>query len=107
MNEELKLIRIGDFAKLFNVSIKTVRYYESVGLIVPAFVDVYSGYRYFDFHNIERMQEILSLKELGFSLDEIKNFKEEESKVKLQIIKIELNSYINKLSHWKFYLLKD
>ncbi len=83
MNEEVRLIRIGDFAKLFNVSIKTVRYYESIGLIVPAFVDVYSGYRYFDFGNIERMQEILSLKELGFSLEEIKNFKTEKIKSKI------------------------
>ncbi len=72
------MLKIGDFAKIFDISIKTVRFYESVGLIVPAHVDVYSGYRYFDEDNVIRMNEILSLKELGFSLEEIKYFNEEE-----------------------------
>lgn len=40
------MIKIGDFAKIFNISIKTVRFYEEKGLITPAFVDIYSGYRY-------------------------------------------------------------
>ena len=46
------LIRIGDFARILKISIKTIRYYESVGLIVPAYVDIYSGYRYFNEENV-------------------------------------------------------
>ena len=83
MNNEEKLIRIGDFAKIFDINIKTVRYYESIGLIIPAYVDIYSGYRYFNEENIKRMNEIISLKELGFSLEEIKYFKESEIKNKI------------------------
>jgi len=78
------MLKIGDFAKIFDISIKTVRYYESIGLIVPGYIDFYTGYRYFNDENIKRMEEIIALKELGFSLDEIKNFKmsEIENKIK-------------------------
>lgn len=84
LNESTKMIKIGDFAKIFNISIKTVRYYESIGLIIPAYVDVYSGYRYFNEENAKRMEEILALKELGFSLEEIKYFNESEIKNKIE-----------------------
>ena len=67
------MLKIGEFAKMFDITIKTVRYYEKVGLLVPAYVDIYTGYRYFDKENIDRMYEILALKDLGFSLEEIKN----------------------------------
>ena len=81
--ENDNMIRIGDFAKIFDINIKTVRYYESIGLIIPAYVDIYSGYRYFNEENIKRMNEIIALKELGFSLEEIKYFKESEIKNKI------------------------
>lgn len=81
--KNLKMIKIGNFAKMFNISIKTIRYYESIGLIVPCFVDNYSGYRYFDEENIKRLQEIILLKELGFSLEEIKYFNENEIQNKI------------------------
>lgn len=58
------MLRIGDFAKIFNITVKTVRYYEEIGLIVPKYIDIYTGYRYFDEENINRMKEILSLKQL-------------------------------------------
>ncbi len=79
-----KLIRIGDFAKIFDINIKTVRYYESIGLIIPAYVDIYSGYRYFNEDNVKRMNEIIALKELGFSLEEIKYFSEDDIKKKIR-----------------------
>lgn len=78
------MIKIGEFAKLFDVTVKTVRYYEEVGLLMPAYVDIYTGYRYFNEENIDRMNEILSLKDLGFSLDEIKKFSDEEIKNKIK-----------------------
>ena len=77
------MIRIGDFAKIFDINIKTVRYYESIGLLIPAYVDIYTGYRYFNEDNIKRMNEVIALKELGFSLEEIKYFKDSEIKNKI------------------------
>lgn len=85
------MIKIGDFAKIFNISINSVRFYEDKGLIIPAYTDYYSGYRYFDSANIRQMSKILFLKELGLSLDEIRVY--DDSKID-GIIK----KYENKIS---------
>ena len=71
------MIRIGDFSKLSRVSIKTLRYYDEMGLLKPIEVDRFTGYRYYDFHQLPRLYRILALKELGFSLEEIGRFLEE------------------------------
>lgn len=75
------MIRIGDFSKLSRVSIKTLRYYDEMGLLKPIEVDRLTGYRYYDFDQLPRLYRILALKELGFSLDEISRFLEENSPV--------------------------
>ena len=88
------MIKIGDFAKIFDVSIKTIRFYEEKGLIVPSFIDVYSGYRYYDDHNIKEMSKILYLKEKGLSLEEIKNFNDDN-------IDYKIKEYEEKIKHLK------
>jgi DNA-binding transcriptional MerR regulator len=65
------LIRIGDFSKLSRVTVKTLRYYDEVGLLVPARVDDFTGYRYYTYDQLPRLNRILALKDLGFSLVEI------------------------------------
>lgn len=71
------MLKIGEFENLFNVSIKTVRFYEEKELFKPFYIDKYTGYRYYDENNINEMTKILYLKELGFSLDEIKKYDEQ------------------------------
>ena len=61
------MLKIGEFAKLFNVTIKTIRFYEEKELLQPCYIDKYSGYRYYNGENIKQMNEILYLKKLGFS----------------------------------------
>jgi effector-binding domain-containing protein len=65
------MIRIGDFSRLSRVSIKTLRYYDEVGLLKPAYVDPSTGYRYYLYEQLPRLNRILALKDLGFSLEEI------------------------------------
>jgi DNA-binding transcriptional MerR regulator len=65
------MIRIGDFSKLSRVSIKTLRFYDEMGLLKPIEVDRFTGYRYYEFHQLPRLYRILALKDLGFSLEEI------------------------------------
>ncbi len=77
------MLKIGEFANLFNITIKTVRFYEEKNLIRPFYVDKYTGYRYYDEKNIEEMSRILYLKNLGFSLDEIFNYDESSLKDKI------------------------
>jgi len=70
------MIRIGDFSKLSRVSIKTLRYYDEMGLLKPIEVDRFTGYRYYEFDQLPRLYRILALKDLGFSLEEIGHFLE-------------------------------
>src|SRR5262245_3543335 len=65
------MFRIGDFSKLSQVSIKTLRFYDEIGLLKPTYVDSFTGYRYYTASLLSRLNRILILKELGFSLEEI------------------------------------
>ena len=65
------MIRIGDFSKLSRVSVKTLRYYDEMGLLKPIAVDHFTGYRFYEFDQLPRLYRILALKDLGFSLEEV------------------------------------
>lgn len=80
------LYKIGDIAKLCNISIKTLRYYEEMKLIKPVEVDIYSGYRYYNEENIRQIYRIQFLKTLDLSLQEIKNFDEQNLEKQLSAI---------------------
>lgn len=67
------MYKIGEFAKITNLSIRTLRYYNDIELLVPEEVDQYSSYRYYGEHNIEEAEMIDSLKQAGFTLEEIKD----------------------------------
>ncbi len=62
---------IKEFAELTSVSVRTLHYYDEIGLLTPAFVDGVTGYRYYDENSIIRMQEILFYRELDFPLKSI------------------------------------
>ena len=65
------MLKIGDFARLSQVPVKTLRYYDDLGLITPARVDEFTGYRYYSVDQLPRLNRLLALKDLGFSLDQI------------------------------------
>ena len=66
------LYKIGDFSKKTNVSVKTLRYYDEINLFKPVEIDLFTGYRYYSDGQINNLNIILSLKRVGFSLEEIK-----------------------------------
>ena len=70
---EEKLIKIGEIAAFFGVSVKAVRIYEKKGILVPAKIDHDTGYRYYTPNQVQTLNALLDLKGLGFSLDEIKD----------------------------------
>ncbi len=53
------------------VSVKTLRYYDEMGLLKPVEVDRFTGYRYYSLEQLPNLYRILALKDLGFSLEEI------------------------------------
>ena len=57
---------INEFAKFTGVSVRTLHYYDEIGLLVPAWVEKSSGYRFYDEKSLLRMQEILFWRELDF-----------------------------------------
>jgi len=66
------MLKIGEFSKIAQVSIKTLRHYDRLGLLKPAHIDRYSGYRYYELTQLVTLNRILALKDLDFSLDQIK-----------------------------------
>lgn len=65
------MFKIGDFARINKVTIKTLRHYDSLGLLRPDKIDEFTGYRFYTADQIPRLNRILALKEIGFSLDEV------------------------------------
>lgn len=64
-------MQIKEFAAFTGVSVRTLHYYDEIGLLKPACVDRSSGYRYYDEQSLLRMQEILFYRELDFPLKSI------------------------------------
>jgi len=70
------LMRIGELAGFFNVSAKALRVYEKLGIIKPAKIDERTGYRYYDAGAVHKLDALVELKQLGFSLAEVKKLLE-------------------------------
>ena len=78
MREKTKL-KIGEFSRLMQVTVRTLRHYEQKGLLLPDKVDEWTGYRYYSIGQMLKLNDIRDLQQLGFSLDEIKELYEEDS----------------------------
>ena len=61
----------GEFSQLARVSKRLLQYYDEIGLLSPAFTDPHTGYRYYSARQLPRLNRILALKELGFTLEHI------------------------------------
>ncbi|MCD2248062.1 helix-turn-helix domain-containing protein [Listeria marthii] len=68
------LFSIGEMAKISQLSIQRLRYYDKIGLLVPAFTDPASGYRYYKTAQEEQLNLIQALQYMGFSLQELKQY---------------------------------
>lgn len=67
------MYKIGELSKLCSISVKTLRYYDSVGILCPEEIDPFTGYRYYSAAQLSDCYRILALKELGFTLEEIRD----------------------------------
>ena len=78
MGYKIKL-KIGEFSRLMQVTVKTLRHYEQKGLLIPDEVDEWTGYRYYSINQMQKLNSIRHLQQLGFTLDEIKDLFDDES----------------------------
>ena len=67
------LFRIGEFSKLTGIPIRTLRYYDSIDLFKPSEVDLFTSYRYYKEEQVKDLELINELKEVGFTLEEIRD----------------------------------
>jgi len=66
------MFRIGDFSRIARVSARLLRFYDEIGLFVPAHADERTGYRYYTIQQLAGLNRILVLKELGFDLEQVR-----------------------------------
>ncbi len=71
MHPQPALYKIGEFSKLAQVSPRMLRHYDKLGLIQPSQVDRFTDYRYYTVDQLARLNRIIALKDLGFSLEQI------------------------------------
>ena len=65
------MFRIGEFSRIARVSARLLRYYDELGLLKPGVVDAATGYRYYTSSQLQRLNRILVLRDLGLSLEQI------------------------------------
>lgn len=99
--KDLRYYTTGQFAQKANVSIRTIRYYDSQNLLKPSQMTE-AGYRLYTDNDFGRLQKILTLKYLGFSLDEIRGMllDDEETSIR-QSLEMQLKLVRQKIEHWK------
>ncbi|MFI6410397.1 MerR family transcriptional regulator [Streptomyces sp. NPDC050585] len=72
------MFTIGDFARHGRVSVRMLRHYDAIGLLRPAHVDPHSGYRFYEAGQLARLNRVLALKDLGFTLDQVRSIVDDE-----------------------------
>src|SRR5580693_5482797 len=72
------MFTIGDFARHGRVSVRMLRHYDATGLLRPAYVDPGSGYRYYEASQLARLNRIIALKDLGFTLEQVRVMLDEQ-----------------------------
>lgn len=66
------MFKIGEFARMTQVSAKALRLYDELGLLKPVRIDPFTDYRYYSADQLPRLHRIIALKDLGFSLEQIR-----------------------------------
>ncbi len=65
------MLKIGEFSRLSQVTVKTLHHYDEIGLLVPAHIDNFTNHRYYSVDQLPQIHRIMALKALGLSLEQI------------------------------------
>ncbi len=96
------MYRIGEFSELSKTTIKTLRYYEKEELLIPAFVDPETGYRFYETNQLPELAKIISLRQMGLSINNIKSILKGDNleqilKSRKQELETEISLYTSQL----------
>src|SRR5690349_9343566 len=72
------MVNIGDFARHGRVSVRMLRHYDAIGLLRPAHVDAATGYRSYEIGQLGRLNRLVALKDLGFTLEQVRQVLDEK-----------------------------
>ena len=72
------MFKIGEFSRLSRVSVRMLRHYDQLGLLKPSQTDSFTNYRYYSADQLPRLNRILALRDLGFSLEQITEMLDED-----------------------------
>jgi DNA-binding transcriptional MerR regulator len=78
------MLSIGEFARLGQVSPRTLRHYGDLGVLVPAHVEPATGYRYYELHQLSDLRRVLALRDLGVGLEQIRDLTGEDGTLPLE-----------------------
>lgn len=70
------MYKIGEFSKIVDLPVRTLRYYDECGILKPEYTDTFSGYRYYTLDNVYEAEMIKLLKSVDFSLEEVLDTKD-------------------------------
>lgn len=93
------MLKIGDFSKVAQVSVKRLRYYSDKGLLPPVWIDRFTSYRYYSLDQLPRLNRILALMDMGLSLGQIQQLLEDDLPVAelqgmIRLKRVELSRHI-------------
>ncbi|MBQ8891388.1 MAG: MerR family transcriptional regulator [Bacilli bacterium] len=95
------MYKIGEFSELTGATVKTLRYYDSIGLLKPSNIDNFTNYRYYNDEELVLFKKIEYLKKLGFTLEEIKS---NLSDMNIDCLDKKLDELINKRDYITFQI---
>lgn len=103
------MYKIGDFAKIVDIPVRTLRFYDQYGVLQPSEIDNFTGYRYYSDENIVECELIKLLKSLDFTLEEIILYKNslDEEVIKKKKKEIEERIYLLKLKYKRLSILEE
>ena len=98
------MLSIGVFAQLCGVSVRTLRHYDDLGLLRPATMDEWTGHRRYEVDQLAELKRIVTLKELGFTLQQVRELLREgvdttELQVMLRLRRAELVQQVEDTRH--------
>ena len=104
------MYRIGVFSKISKTTIKTLRYYDEIGLLKPAYVDEDNGYRYYTSEQLNKLHKIVALRQIGFSVEECLILIDghnsegilEQRKAEMEASLIDAKGRLSRLNHYIF-----
>ncbi|MGP4081101.1 MerR family transcriptional regulator [Pseudalkalibacillus sp. R45] len=82
--------KVGELAELTGITVRTLRYYDQIGLLSPSYYSD-SGYRLYDDRDLSRLQQILSLKDVGLSLEEIKGILSDTNYDPAEVVSLQID----------------